>query len=1125
MFIKLNELDCLKEVNYEIFSNSKEVEQNLNGIVFFLDIFDGKLYTAFTISKDYPDKKFYYLLDYARKAVPEKKLLKIFPYVELTDRYDKDDKLDYYLLSGKDDDVESRYTNIFTINHLHREEEEKLKLVSKELRKELEKHALERFEKFWVNKYNNHEIKYFKQILEFYIKSFKLKPNDKNSEKEFEDLKERYKAVCKKQADCLRKAREALHDKTNYIKYNNYIQEQERIKMIKAQQEQEKLNQNNNQEQVQPKPQQKYRDVVNPNQTIYYSDSMQSNSNARQNSLHSAYEEYLRRSESFNGTYESYLANNRTSIFQNTTEDYSMNLQSTLQSSNNFTNKGGYGGFSPSSNDMNNAVHVNNVLDKFISRDVPIQTFSSNLKGAFHEGEEKVKFMDLKTSDFIETQEERDKRLIGINKDMNVHTSSKIEDTDWHPNKAFHMYNQNPNIFYTDHKIDFPSYSSNTGYINYQNPNVGYYRNPYTSFYQFPQVFGDVYNMMQQKNNMDLYRATQINNQVKMQNPTLLEQNNVDFSNPESTSYSQNPYAAYQYASNMRNPNISYGNNNGNGGTPYSYGGYINNNSTSFVPAAANYDNFRNMYGYNNNPYSAYSYNPQYGNQFYSNPYGGYGYGGIPSYGYALSNKIMPPTEEDYALGLAFRPREVKITKKHTNYFDNYKIKCNSKIIEVMLDEDGNEIIEENNKKENINIDGYGNTGLVDVEYIDDWTKIPLNKYSKQPSGHYLKNEDKVLEDYISPLIDEIDKYNKMISYVVADSLYGDELTRDEFDIYIEYLANLLQMYKQRERLNPNKDYRASYRYRRTPRQVDPSKGMIGYSSLELDLDWAPEFTVDSEGNRHYSYDRGEEPGHDVENAFYNAEMQRRNMVIKKKKFENLLEYNSDQLKRMGFNKYDFRSRMEFNAYKYNKELRDEYEFYKEALRPYMSPKQFNIWWYGKEQSPSTPPDRKTIRKRQIKEMTENNLRMLNSAIVINYDDIVDNNRKMLRNKFKQMDEGWMDNVKNLREFFDKLKYLEILTYWNTEEQKQRDDYRKNNYAQKFSYYRNLHRFNNEGPLGYPGNPMPNSYSEPLDPKYGLPANYRNYLCGKDYEEKRARFLNYCRTSKGKNMELKPVYK
>ena len=53
---------------------------------------------------------------------------------------------------------------------------------------------------------------------------------------------------------------------------------------------------------------------------------------------------------------------------------------------------------------------------------------------------------------------------------------------------------------------------------------------------------------------------------------------------------------------------------------------------------------------------------------------------------------------------------------------------------------------------------------------------------------------------------------------------------------------------------------------------------------------------------------------------------------------------------------------------------------------------------------------------------------------------------------------------------------------------------------------------------------MPNSYSEPLDPKYGLPAHYRNYLCGKDYEEKKARFLNYCRTSKGKNIPLKPIY-
>lgn len=1120
MFIKLSDLEELDMINIEMFGNSQEVRENKNNIKFFLDIFTGKLYTGFELPEDYPDRSYFNIYQYAYNSAPKEKVLKVYPYVKL-DTLTYDEKSKEYILTGRDEDKEARYTNMFTIKYLHEQEEKLLKDLSKELRQELEQNALERFKKFWVNKYYMHKMDYLRRLRKFCVDSFKCKCTNKPEDiKRYNESKEKLKIAHDEQVKFIKLAREALHDKTNYIKYNYFINKQRNLNN-KSQQSKPNQNSINTIQQD---------NVVNLNQNIYYNDSMQSSLIKNQNSLHSAYEEYLRRSEKFDGTYESYLNANKTSLFAYSTNvDFNTNLQSTLQNNNNFTNKGGYDGSNPSNSSMNNTIHVNNSLGNLISKDIPAQTFTSNLRNVFHEGDKKVKYMNFDTSNLIETQEEKEKRLIGINKDMNIHTSSKVDSTGWHPNKSFQMHNQNPNLFYTNHRIDFPSYASNQGFgyqqsNNYQNPNIGYYRNPYTNFYQFPQVFGDAYNMMQQQNDMDLYRATQINNQVKMQNPTLLEENNIDFSNPESTSYSQNPYSAYQYASNMMNPNISYSSNNYNGGTPYSYGGYINNSQNNFVPSSSNFNNFKNAYSYSgNNPYNSYNY--QYRNPFYSNPYG-YGYNnGIPSYGYALSNKVMPPTEEDYALGLAFRPREVKVTKKHTNYFDNYKIKCNSKIIEVTVDEDGNEILEENNKKENINIDGYGNTGLVDVEYIDDWTKIPLNKYSKQPSGHYLKNEDKVLEDYISPLIDEIDKYNKMISYVVADSLYGDELTRDEFDIYIEYLANLLQMYKQKERINPNKDYRASYRYRKTPRQVDPSKGMIGYSSLELDLDWAPEFTVDENGNRHYSYDRGEEPGHEIENIFYNAEMQRRNMVIKKKKFENLLEYNSDQLKRMGFNKYDFRSRMEFNSYKYNKELRNEYEFYKEALRSYMSPKQFNIWWYGKEISPSTPPDRKTIRKRQIREMTENNLRMLNNAVVIDHNSIVNNNIKLLRNRIKQMDEGLMDNVKDLREFFDKLHYLEVLTYWQIEEQKQRDEYRRNNYSQRFSYYKNLHRFNNEGPLGYPGNPMPNSYSEPLDPKYGLPSNYRNYLCGREYEEKKQRFLNYCRTSKGKNMELKPVYK
>lgn len=1160
-----------------MFRRTSEVKYHLHGIRIFLDIFEGDVYVGFEPTEENCRgyEEFY---DWYKKAIKKytlEQLAKDYPYKPLDNRIYDEKKKQWYMIDDEENMI-SRFTNIFTLHYLEERENKMLEGVDPQFREELESRAKSNLCKICFNKYWLDHITHMGDLAEGCMNQ---SVNDPTSEYYQYNLDLYTKAVMQA-AESKTIIKTLEHDITNKIALRNYREQQKKLK--EAQTRMTYPQQPTYQTYPQPtayRPvpppipqpdeyyQQQHKSQPTPVQPEVQQPTMQQDTQptTEQNNfqpqtidsmqqipdhVHTAYQEYLRRREAFDGTYATYLATHQDPMFGVGSDfipkdNNGMNLQNQIQTNNNFVNEGGHGGFVPSSNVMNTATHGTEVLKKFVEESKPIQSFGANLRDVFEKtGERKVNYVNLDADKYIETQEEHDKKLYGVNKDMEVHATSEVKNKNWHPNVAFHQNNKREvetPWYVTNHKIEFPSYSNNAAYNSA--PSTAY-QNPYRCFYAFPQVFGDAYGVMQQKNDMDLYRATQINQQVKRDNPTLLEPNRVDFSDPESTTMSQNPYqnpyfrqpqSYIQYPQrNMMNPNISYGYN-PNYGAPYQNGGYINNDyrfsqiNHGFVPAQRNipegFDEYGNpitpSIGYQayhqantNNPYiGGGGYNPNGGG-----PLGGFA-GSIPSYGYAYNNRIMPPTEEDYELGLAFRRREVKVTKKHVNYFEAYRVKFNSRIVTVYEDEDGED---DNDKQDKIDINGYGNTGLVDLEYMDDWTKIPLNKYSKNPCGRYLKDEDLRLEERISPLIEEIDKYNKMISYVVADSLYGDELTRDEFDIYIEYLADLLELYKQRERINPNKDYRASFRYRRTPREVDPSRGMMGYASLELDLDWAPEVTVDENGVKHYSYDRGEEPDHDVETIFYNAEMQRRNMVIKKKKFQQLLEYNADQLKRMDFNPNDWRSRIEFQNYKFNRELRDEYLFYKEALRDYMTPKQFNIWWYGEEQAPNVPPDRKTIRKRQIREMTENNLRILNTAKVIDHEAIVRRNQEMLRKRLRELDKGWMNGVKTLREFFLKLPYLEVLMYWNLEEQKQRDAY-KRNFIQKFDYYRALHKFNNEGFNGY-SNPMPNSYSEPLDPKYGLPAHYRNYLCGKDYEEKKARFLNYCRTSKGKNMQLKPIY-
>lgn len=587
--------------------------------------------------------------------------------------------------------------------------------------------------------------------------------------------------------------------------------------------------------------------------------------------------------------------------------------------------------------------------------------------------------------------------------------------------------------------------------------------------------FADAADKRAHQASIDTKRATQINNEVRRNNPTMLEtstDNMVDFSNPESVARMQQPHYYNPYYNNLNNPNLRQQ-------APYGY----------------------------NNPY---------GNFYAGYPqYGGIGYSSM----FSDNAQYMIPSEDDISEGLAPKVRVeevdedeeeiIRTVTNHESYFER-KFKKNQLKVTVVEEDVSDNILDSTivrnfggDKKNSIR------SKLEDIKFDVSLTNDTKAVFSY--SEEY--------EEEINDLAEQIAIYNEAIALCLVGSL--DEISKEDFDVYKAWCIEKLNWYIRQEQIHPNIDYRLPYRYRMLPPMVkDKDSGEIAFNDV---AEIIPEKIYDNNGNRIYSYDRGREPNDEEWAIFYNKATVDRDDIIKKRKAEIYSQWKKERDELENYNPYDPMSVRIYNIKKQKKIQQDQYDFYHHALGGSVSDKEFDKWWYGNNSSSSNvEQDPRKTRRTWIKQMTENNMKQALQIKPIDHDAIRRHMMNMTWKAVNDFDKGYMDGCTSLKDYFDRLHYLNVRVHEENLEKQRREGVSQ--IANKSSYNRSLYTFANEYHPLSDAERIPGVKFGSVDPGYGYPTNYVDFMKCDLYNERKQRFLNYCNNTQG-HIPLRPIFK
>lgn len=743
--------------------------------------------------------------------------------------------------------------------------------------------------------------------------------------------------------------------------------------------------------------------------------------------------------------------------------------------------------------------------DKLVDNNNSNQCYMPDLKSAYHQTEEEIKYDIPLNKDSYVVNEEKDE-LYSFDatkiKD-NIFSSSLPEGyQNYHPNRPVQQqYYQYPN--YYQQQASIPNYNYNPSYLPSYNSstNVGM------------GAFGCFNDAYAARNN---YVQNTLQN-VNQYNPNRLETSSVDFSNPEFLNRMQRP--SNPYATVAVNPNITYGN------TPQQ--GVLRKTTInpSYLP---NYgyttclNNTQYNYGYNN-------YNPW------------------------LNNRVdncswMEPTEEDYQMGIFPRVRiikgdeEEKEVKKDPINEISYMDRLNPKKIKlkvsvVMGDE------EEDKKEEKEETKASVNMGL---NLMKEASKA-IDKLEGNDSKPY--TYDNIEEEKIEQLADQIAPYDLAVALSLTDAM-DHGYTEEEFNLYKEWVEEKVEYYRTQEMMFPNIDFRLPYRHRRVPAHIQIGPG-------ENDIDFLPEpdqkdqiKKYDANGKRVYDYDCGfdfDDGNYDAFKIFFLKAIKDRDKIILRKKMEkfsskegktdrqikldmrnnNNMSFNSslDDNDDEVFNPYDPLSVQRYYYKQRQKELRNQYSVFRTGVGKRMTDEEFDRWWnYGTTELPdkNKPLTFEEAKKRRIKElnaMTARHSMILYNAVPINYGAMANRFLNNAYGKIREFEQGWMDDCKGLQMVFDKLGYLvNRVREYDWKEQMEEAAYKVRT---SFNRTAALHQFVNDP--NYTVNPNMPKLENPE--QYGLPQGSVNFMGLPEYKDKRSKFIEYCRTHMGITTPLKPIYK
>lgn len=209
------------------------------------------------------------------------------------------------------------------------------------------------------------------------------------------------------------------------------------------------------------------------------------------------------------------------------------------------------------------------------------------------------------------------------------------------------------------------------------------------------------------------------------------------------------------------------------------------------------------------------------------------------------------------------------------------------------------------------------------------------------------------------------------------------------------------------------------------------------------------------------------------------------------------------------------------------KKQEQQYELYRDIFSS-KSQKEFDAWWYGKNssryQQENLPPEELQRRQREeyVDRMTEANIALLSKAQVIDPVQITNNFRYWQQAELQKLFGNTMNEATSLKDVFEKVIPHALYEISCENIEKQRRETANNSYNH-MAYKRALIELANNKVLA--GNDDPNFKPGPVDPRFGYPANWVDPTNSREYEERKARFMDYCKNSMGVNMPLRPIFK
>lgn len=722
-----------------------------------------------------------------------------------------------------------------------------------------------------------------------------------------------------------------------------------------------------------------------------------------------------------------------------------------------------------------------------------VPEYSPKWKEAFHLNEEPPKYVDASLCNLVETDEDR-KNKYGITNNGGSMISDDYPQeplqNQHHPNQYRQpMMPQQQSYCYPQPQQQWtPPPVVPNPYIQAQQVGTWYnqplyYQSPIVTVPESdnrppktqPEILNNTFDLLEEQSKRSIERdeanlryATQINNQVRQQNPTMLDtQSHVDFANPESVSQLQGGMYVNPYYNNLNNPNIRQQQAQG-----IQHG--IPTGNSIVNPFYKKQQQQRSGYVANGqSPWLAWKFH------------------------------MIPLSEEEKRKGKGVT---LSIVKRSELKEKSYKKPSEEKrvfkasIVKVYVVKDGDSVIK-----------------MTEDEY-QDYMELNGGRVVTPDSGRY--RFSKSIREHVLRLGKKIAIYDEILRDCLIDCMDDKEYDVDSFLTFVKIVGEKYERLKKAEQQHPDRNYRVPYRYKRLPMLInDPVSGNVGYSRKE---DYQEKRIFKFDDGREidfFKYDRHREINQDEYNAFYEQILYERDVEMKLMKFADMEKAANEEIE---LNTVDWRNPMDIrlhNSRVIEKERKDQYSIYRAAYKTRMTDEEFDNWWFNgntaSKKKERTDDDIIFEKEQARRALGEQRQMILQDLVPIDQNRLAQARLSGMAKAVHDFDEGWMDGCTSLMDFFDRLGYLDMKCHEITIQQQREESWRNIRANEsKPAYHEQLRQLASK--TTYDSKETVSAYQKPT---------YQDFLDSKEYDKVRSAFMDYCSNSMGVHYELKPIFK